>query len=226
MYSFFIKKGGGEKLKKKIVDIFVSLLILAILTTPLVGSVMAGKGQTRVSFKLVLVGTYGGPGEQKVAGKSTHITDMPFMATGWMAGEPPYDISYAPLLLEIDGIAVDPARLGYEGMMKVIWSEHPDGESGQPNIVIQVDENITISGDNEGKLVLQVKGNNYATGNGMGAGDSFIGFGTDDFEGVKIKGTTPDGAVTVGEIDLGGGDTLPISKLERIGTIMGWPEMP
>jgi len=204
-----------KELNKKVLGFALASIILAWLVAP----VMAGKGQTKVSFKLVLVGTYGGPGEQKYVGQSSHITDMPFIATGW-AGSVEYPDPYAPLVLEINGVpVVDP--LSYEGMMKVIWSEHPDGESGQPNIALMVDETITIG--EAGTLVLQVKGNNYNTGNGVGAGDSFIGFGTGDFEGVKINGRTPGGAVQVGEMEVAPGVVVPISKLERVGTVMGWP---
>jgi len=201
-------------MKKKVLGIALTVFFLALLVAPAI----AGKGQTKLSFRLVLVGTYGGTGEVKYVGQSFHHTDMPFVTTGWWGSEA-YPDTYDPIVLEIDGVAVDPALLSYEGMMKVIWSEHPDGESGQPNIALMVDENITIG--EAGKLVLQVKGNNYAMG--KGAGDSFIGLGTGAFEGVKIQGRTPDGAVQVGELDLGGGTILPISKLERVGTVMGWP---
>ena len=204
-------------MNKKVLGFVLASIFLAMLVAP----VMAGKGQTKVSFKLVLVGTYGAGATRKDAGQSIHVDNMPFVATGW-AGSVEYPVPYAPLVLEIDGVPiVDP--LSYEGLMKVIWSVHPDGESGQENIALMVDEIITITGDNAGTLVLQVKGNNYATGNGVGAGDSFIGFGTGDFEGVKIKGATPDGAVRVGEMEVAPGVVIPISKLERVGTVMGWP---
>ena len=204
--------------------VLVAVLALAVvlLATPMLGTVMAGKGQTKVSFKLVLVGTYGAPAIEKEVGQSVHILDMPFYALGW-SGSEDYPTPYAPLVLEIDGVPiVDP--LSYEGMMKVIWSEVPEGKSGgQPNTVIMVDEIITIG--EAGTIVLQVKGNNQNAGNGekAGAGDNFIGFGTDDFEGVKIQGSSPGGPVQVGEMEVAPGVILPISKLERVGTVMGWP---
>ena len=203
-------------MKKKVLGIALTVFFLALLVAPAI----AGKGQTKLSFRLVLVGTYGGTGEVKYVGQSFHHTDMPFVTTGWWGSEA-YPDTYDPIVLEIDGVAVDPALLSYEGMMKVIWSEHPDGESGQPNIALMVDENITIG--EAGKLVLQVKGNNYNTGNGVGQGDSFIGFGTGDYKGVKIQGRTPEGAVQVGEMEVAPGVVLGISKLERVGTVMGWP---
>ena len=201
-------------MNKKVLGFALASIFLAMLVAP----VMAGKGQTRVSFRMVIVGTYGGTGVEKYVGQSSHITDMPFVLTGW-AGSEAYPDTYDPIVLEIDGVAIDPTLLSYEGMMDVIWSEAPDGESGQLNMVIRVDEIITIG--ESGTLVLQVKGNNYAMG--KGAGDSFIGFGTDDYKGVKIQGRSPGGAVTVGEMEVAPGVILPISKLERVGTVMGWP---
>jgi hypothetical protein len=204
-------------MKKKMFGVFVSLLVVVMLTTPLVGTVMAGKGQTKVDFRFVLVGTYDEPAIIKLVGQSEHYLDMPFVATGWWGSED-YPDTYPPLVLEIDGEAIDPALLSYTGMMKAISSNKND------NGVIMVDEIITI-GDGEGgvagTIVLQVKGNNYATGNG--GGDSFIGFGTGAFEGVKIQGRTPDPPLQVGEIEVPDVGTFPISLLERVGTVMGWP---
>jgi hypothetical protein len=207
-------------MNKKLFGFMFSIIVLAVLTAPVLGAANTGKGQTRVSFRLVIVGTYGGTGVEKDAGQSVHIDDLPFALTGWEGSEDYPDI-YDPIVLEIDGVPVDPALLSYEGMMKVIYSEAPDGESGQPNMAIMVDETITIG--EAGTLVLQNKGNNQNTGNGVGAGDSFIGFGTDDYKGVKIQGRSPGGAVKVGEIEPAPGVVLPISKLERVGTVMGWP---
>jgi hypothetical protein len=204
-------------MNKKVLGIALASIFLAMLVAPAI----AGKGQTKLSFELVLVGTMGMPGEIIATGQAMHLNDVPFLATGWTGiPDTEWDESYAPIALTIDGVPVDPATLSYEGMMKVQYSAAPDGESGQPNMAIMVDETITITGDNAGTLVLQVKGNNENTGNGekAGAGDNFIGFGTGDYAGVKIQGSSPGGPVTVGE---DGGATF--SKLVRVGTVMGWP---
>jgi hypothetical protein len=206
-------------MNKKVLGIALASIFLAMLVAP----VMAGKGQTKVSFKFVLVGTYQAPAVIKLVGQSAHYIDMPFVATGWPGGDEPYTTPYAPLALEIDGVPIDPLLLSYEGMMKA------GGSSKSDNGLVTVDEIITI-GDGEGgvagTIVLQVKGNNYANGNGVGAGDSFIGFGTGDFESVKIQGRTPNGPAQVGEFPIPDTDPqeyIPISKLERVGIVMGWP---
>jgi hypothetical protein len=212
-------------MNKKILVVFVGVLAVVMLATLLVGTVMAGKGQTRVSFRFVLVGTYGPEGETLVHGKSTHMFNYPFVATGWPGSED-YPTPYLPLELEIDGQPIPPELLSYEAYFpRVIWSE----KGG--NIVLTVIETITIGdgvGGVAGTIVLNVKGNNYNTGNGVGSGDSFIGFGTGAYEGVKIQGRTPDGSVQVGEMEVidpttGEPILLPISKLERVGIVMGWP---
>jgi hypothetical protein len=209
-------------MNKKVLGIVLTVFFLAMLVAP----VMAGKGQTKVSFRFALVGTYTSPAVVKLVGQSYHYLDMPFVAIGWPGGDEPYTTPYAGLALEIDGAPVDPTLLSYTGMMKACGSGKSD------NGVIMVDEVITIddgSGGVAGTIVLQVKGNNYVNGNGVGQGDSFIGFGTGAFEGVKIKGRTPDGPVQVGEMvvgvdpDTGEPIVIPISMLERVGTVMGWP---
>jgi hypothetical protein len=206
-------------MNKKVLGIALASIFLAMLVAP----VMAGKGQTKVSFRFVVVGTYTAPAVVKLVGQSAHYIDMPFVALGWLGGDEPYTTPYAPLVLEIDGVPIDPELLSYEGMMQA------GGSAKSDNGYVRVDEVITI-GDGEGgeagTIVLQVKGNNYANGNGVGQGDSFIGFGTGDFEGVKIQGRTPEGPVQVGDFPIPGSDPVeyvPISMLERVGTVMGWP---
>ena len=211
-----------ETNKKKLVAILLAAVMLAI---PLVGTVMAGKGQERVDFKFILVGTTGPGGETLVHGKSVHYLMYPFIATGWPGSED-YPTPYPPLQLIIDGQPIPPELLSYEGYFpRVSFSQ----EAG--NVALTVIETITI-GDGDGgvagTIVLKAKGNNPNTGNGVGFGNSFNGFGTGAYESVKIQGKTPDPALTVGEMEVINPDTgepmvITISKLERVGTVMGWP---
>jgi hypothetical protein len=201
--------------KKSLVAVLLAAVMLA---TPFVGTVMAGKGQGRVDFKFILVGTTGPGGETLVHGKSVHYLMYTFLATGWPGSED-YPTPYPPLQLIIDGQPIPPELLSYEGYFpRISFSQ----EAG--NVALTVIETITI-GDGDGgvagTIVLKAKGNNPNTGNG-------VGFGTGTYEDVKIQGKTPDPALTVGEMEVINPDTgepmvITISKLERVGTVMGWP---
>lgn len=201
-------------MNKKVLGIALASIFLAMLVAPAI----AGKGQSRVDFKFVLVGMYGGlPAEILEHGMATHYFDIPFVATGWM-GDTEYPTPYAALTLEIDGVPIPAEQLSYSGMITTArGSEYGGG-------VVTVSETIIITVDDVemGTLELKVHGNTNS-GNGVGNGDGFIGFGTGAYEGVKIEGRSPGGAVQVGEMDIGGGNILGVYKLERVGTVMGWP---
>jgi hypothetical protein len=201
--------------------ILLTVLALAVvlLATPFIGTVMAGKGQEKLDFKFVLVGTYAAPGKTLEAGSSAHYWDMPFIATGWAGPSPPPE---PPLALVIGGVAIQGNLLSYTGSMRV--NENENGAE-----TIKVTETITIyasDGSVRGTLELHVMGN-VEQGQGVGAGDNFIGFGTGDFAGVKISGSTPGGPVLLGLVPSGlpppAPAMLPIFQLTRIGTVMGWP---
>jgi len=174
---------------KKILGIVFSITMLAILVAP----VMAGKGQTKMDFRFVLTGSYGGaPAKVIETEKTTHYFDLPFA-------------NFIPIVVEIDGVPIPSGQLSYTGLMHV--------NSGPQGSTVYVEEIITIvagSGYGAGTLVLRVQGNQKS--NGEGAGVNFNGYGTGAYEGVKISGIS-EGPVPVGDD----------YELTRSGTIMGWP---
>ena len=188
----------------------VLALVVVLLAAPFIGLAQAGKGQGREDFLFVLVGTYGGAGTPRDAGVTTHIPDLPFIATGW--DSPPN----LPLVVKIGGVSINPALLSYTGTVNVMTND----KSGQETI--KVTETITIQG--MGTLELQVHGNIHP-GQGAGMGDNFVGFGTGDLAGVKLTGNTVS-LEPIGEYTVPGTDppvVIPILKLTRVGTVMGWP---
>ncbi len=201
---------GGEKVNRKLL-VTVLALVVVLLATPFIGLAQAGKGQGREDFLFVLVGTYGGPGTPRETGVVTHIPDLPFVATGWLN---PFNL---PLVVKIGGVPIDPALLSYSGSLMIIGND----KSGEE--VIKVTETITIKG--MGTLELQVHGNIHP-GQGAGMGDNFVGFGTGDLAGVKLTGNTVS-LEPIGEYTVPGTDpplVIPIFKLTRVGTVMGWPD--
>ncbi len=189
----------------------VLVLVVVLLAAPFIGLAQAGKGQEREDFLFVLVGTYGGAGTPRDAGVTTHIPDLPFVATGWLN---PFNL---PLVLKIGGVSIPIDLLSYSASLKIIINK----ESGEE--VIKVTETIAIQG--MGTLELQVHGNIHP-GQGAGAGDNFVGYGTDDLAGVKLSGDTVS-LETIGQYPVPGSDppvVIPILKLTRVGTVMGWPD--
>ena len=156
---------------------------------------MAGKGQDKMDFRFVLIGTYGGaPAKVIDTGKTMHYFDLPFSNWG------------VPLVVEIDGVPIPSDQLSYSGLMHV-------NVDAQGRGTVYVDEIITIAEGNgyeAGTLVLRVHGNQK--GEGEGAGVNFNGYGTGAYEGVQISGTS-EGPEAVGDL----------YQLTRTGTIMGWP---
>ncbi len=200
---------GGERLNRKVL-VTVLALVVVLLAAPFIGLAQAGKGQSREDFLFVLVGTYGGAGTPRDAGVTTHIPDLPFVATGW--DDPPN----LPLFVKIGGVVINPARLSYSASLMIIGND----KSGEE--VIKVTETIAIEG--MGTLELQVHGNIHP-GQGAGMGDNFVGFGTGDLAGVKLTGNTVS-LVAIGEYTVPDTDpplVIPILKLTRVGTVMGWP---
>ena len=84
------------------------------------------------------------------------------------------------------------------------------------------DEIIINAGDGSfmGNIVTNALGN-LNKGEGMGAGMHFIGHGTDELKGVKVEGLTTSVEV-IGEWENPIGMMMNISRVTRIGTIMGW----
>ena len=81
-------------------------------------------------------------------------------------------------------------------------------------VVHKVTETLTFS---DGTIVLSIiEKINYNT---MESEGTIVGFGTENYADVKIKGTTTSGIVG---FDIMGGQPVPILQINHLGTIMGW----
>ena len=82
-------------------------------------------------------------------------------------------------------------------------------------VVHKATETVTFS---DGTIVLSIiERIDYST---MESEGSIIGFGTGNYEDVKITGKTSSGIVGFDIIE---GNPVPILQINHIGTIMGWP---
>jgi len=192
--------------------ILLTVLALAVvlLATPYVGMVHAGKGQSKLDFRLVIVGTYGPPIDRELlAGSTAHYWGLSFYAFPW----PP---TYPALVLEIGGVPVE-GTLSYAGDLYT----NENLKNGASSI--KVIETITVEG--RGTLEIQAMGN-VEQGQGVGAGIHFNGFGTGEFAGAKVSGIT-ESLVVIGMMPTGqpppAPAEVPVLQVTRVGTVMGWP---
>ena len=189
-------------MNKKLLGVFVSVLAVAMLVAP----VMAMKGQTKQDFKLVFQGLPVG-GEVWEADGNTVNRDVDFIVFG--------DIF---VQVGAGGATEDLSKdyLEYEGIMNFVTHTKP---SEWYSVIVVETIFIYSSTDHteenlRGTLMITAIGDNRG-----GNGGNFVGHGTGDFEGVKIKGTStplelvPDAASPVGFW----------IQLIRTGTVMGWP---
>jgi hypothetical protein len=190
---------------KKMLGVFVSLLAVAMLTTPLVGTVMAGKGQNKLDFLLHMEGTTVPPPEKGwLADGIQHVHNL-----AWEIREDFYiEIGEAGAVETIPK-----EELSYSGLLVVTMVNTKQGW-----FLTQVRETITIYTDDtqtveRGTIEILTLGTNPA-----GNGAMVNGFGTGEFEGVKITGTTTAHMMT--------NPSPPPDELlvlDRAGTVMGWP---
>jgi hypothetical protein len=198
-----------REVKKKVLVVAVALMAVAMLATPLVGTVMAGKGQEKLSFRLVMIGHYTPPAKVIETENTIHYFDLGFMFHNPLNSDP-------ALVVEIDGEELPASRLG-GGSGLIHLNANKEGYT------IQVTDIITIKaadGHVMGDIVNLAIGN-LNKGNGVGGGMNFQGHGTDELEGVKVNGVTTSVEV-IGEWTNPMGVVLNITRVERVGTIMGW----
>ena len=194
----------------KKITVIVLALAVAMLATPIMGTVMAGKGEEKLSFKLVMVGHYSPPAKVVETENTIHYFPLGFMFHNPLTSEP-------VLTVEIDGVALPDIRLGGgEGFLYL--NLNPKGYTIRVTDVI-----IINAGDGSfmGNIVTNALGN-LNKGEGMGAGMNFIGHGTDELKGVKVEGVTT-GVEVIGQWTNPMGMEMDISRVTRVGTIMGWP---
>ena len=173
-------------------------LIVAILATPLVGTVIAGKGQEKLDFVFHINGAsiYGSwdklvmsPPEDPI---SIHVKGQEY------AGDFFVEIGLAGTVETIATEFID-----YDCELQYVYFFETSRVNG-----ILVKEVISIYGDGVVHDETTFRGTLELSGTGQGQ-SSFVGFGTGEFEGVKVKGFTE--------------DTVPNMVMDRVGTVMGWP---
>ena len=206
---FILAEGGGDSLNRKFLAIVLALAVV-LLATPMLGTVMAGKGQDKLSFRLVMIGHYTPPAKVIETENTIHYFDLGFMFHNPLNSDP-------VLVVEIDGEELPASRLGGgSGLLHL----NANKEKGY---TIQVTDIITIKaadGHVMGDIVNLAIGN-LNRGNGLGEGMNFQGHGTDELKGVKVHGATTSVEV-IGEWTAPSGMVLNITRVERVGTIMGW----
>lgn len=192
-------------MNKKILAVIVTVVTLAMVLTPIVGIVQAGKGQEKLDFRLHLEGTTVPPPEKGwLADSIQHAHNL-----AWEVREDFYiEIGEAGAVETIPKEA-----LSYSGLLVITMVNQKQGW-----FLTQVRETITIYTDDtqtveRGTIKILTLGTNPA-----GNGAMVNGFGTGEFEGVKIKGTTTASMMT--------NPSPPPDELlvlDRVGTVMGWP---
>jgi len=191
--------------KSKILGLVLAFLFLAMLATPLVATVMAGKGQEKLDFLLHMEGTTVPPPEKGwvTNGGIQHAHNL-----GWEVREAFYiEIGEAGAVETIPK-----EELSYSGLLVVTMVNSKQGW-----FVTQVRETITVYTDDtqtveRGTIEIMTLGTNPA-----GNGAVVNGFGTGEFEGVKIMGRT-----TASMMPNPSPPPDALLVLDRVGTVMGW----
>ena len=198
-------------MNKKMLGVFVSLLAVVLLASLLVGTVFAGKGQTRQSFELSYkewpIST-NGP-DSHASPKGSEGADV----RTFHGRDCTHD---SPILESAITIGVIPEErftiTGREGGCNYEFN------SKTMMVIHRATENLTLSSDQtvRGTIVLSIIEKIDWASLTMDCEGTFVGFGTGIFEDVKIVGTTSSGLVD----DLVWGYCIQITLA---GTVMGWP---
>ena len=195
-----------REVNKKVLVIAVALMAVVMLATPMVATVMAGKGQEKLDFLLHMEGTTVPPPEKGwvTNGGIQHAHNL-----AWEIREAFYiEIGEAGAVETIPK-----EELSYSGVLVVTMVNSKQGW-----FVTQVRETITIYTDDtktveRGTIEILTLGTNPA-----GNGAVVNGFGTGEFEGVKIMGRT-----TASMMPNPSPPPDALLVLDRAGTVMGWP---
>jgi hypothetical protein len=194
-----------SEINRKVLGLSIALLFAATLVAPLIATVVAGKGQEKLDFLLHMEGATVPPPEKVwLADSIQHVHNL-----AWEVREDFYiEIGEAGAIETIPK-----EELSYSGLLVITMVNTKQGW-----FLTQVKETITIYTDasqtvERGTLEILTLGTNPA-----GNGAMVNGFGTGEFEGVKIKGTTTASMMTNPNPPP---DELLV--LDRVGTVMGWP---
>ena len=191
-----------------------------LLTAPLVGFASAGKGQEKLDFRMVMIGTYRTP-INVLENENTIHFDLGFrirnpLTSGPHAGLP-------PLVVEIDGETIPANRFVITDPLNTIGFLYINQNLENGAETVRVNETITVKaadGHVMGTLEFQCMGQTNM-GNGVGEGNHFIGHGTGELKDAKIEGETVS-VETIGQWTAPNGMVVNVHRVERVGTIMGW----
>jgi hypothetical protein len=191
-------------LNKKIFGLAILILTLAILVTP----VIAMKGQTKQDFKLFFQGLPPSSPEVKEAdGNIIHKDSVVIVAAEFY-------VQIGP-----DGATEDITKEYLEYECDMFWVTHAKPEQF---FTVNVVEIISIYSSDVTHDETTLRGTlvNTAIGDNRGGyGGNFVGFGTGEFEGVKIQGASEPLQVVFTNPN----PPYYYVQLTRIGTVMGWP---
>jgi hypothetical protein len=157
---------GGEKLIKKILAVVLSMLMIAIVASPLVSTATAGKGQEKQDFVLYMEGAVIPPPDKIIV---TNNGIIQYKGAHWgITGD---------YWVEVDGDPYYPT--GYEDTMMVTL----DTRTG--NTVVHIKESIQFA---DGTIEITVVDK---TVDGVTEG-TFTGIGTGSLAGVHVHGQCDD----------------------------------
>jgi hypothetical protein len=192
-------------MKKKILAVFVIIVAFAMVLTPMMGIVQAGKGQEELEFWLHIEGTPVSAEAEKDwgAGNNRHLRNYPWVVT---------EDFYIEIRVGGDVETIPKEELEYVASLDT--QTHLATETRDQFICNAVIEIITIYTDDTKTAewgTLEIRGHNNPTGKAQ----SFVEFGTGEFDGVKIKGTS--------NFYLANPPPDLLVVIDRVGTVMGWP---
>jgi len=190
---------------RKIKVFAIALMAAAMLATPLVG--LAQAEQTKLGFHLRLTGFLDGTWDKSwESGINIHRRDAGFV----MLGEFFIIINEG----EADEQTIEAQFMEYEASMDV--QQHPEKGFYCINVreVIYIYSSDTTHDETTlmGTLEIMALGSNKA-----GNGGTFVGFGTGEFEGVKVQGTSVTTVVAPAPTPVG-----YMLQLDRTGIVTGW----
>jgi len=188
--------------------VVVLALAVVLLVSPLIGTVFAGKGQTKESFEYYYE-------EWPLSTDGPYAHASPRGAVDYRTFHGRDTTHDSPLLtyaITVDGNLEDFIITEREGTC--------DYEFNAKTMIVIHRATETLTFGSNGIIVLSViEKIDYST---MVSEGTFVGFGTGIFEDVKIVGTSSSGVV--GSTDFGGDiGVVPILGVTLAGTVMGWP---
>ena len=182
-------------------------MLVAMLITPLIGTVIAGKGQEKMSFELQIAGAPDmETGKSWDAGNNVQVRGRIYILAH------PEDTF---ILIDVGGANQELIQgdcLDYYGEMYTKNHAEKGWYVTQVREVISIYE--TSAKENlRGTLEIKALGNTHGDN---GPATNFVGHGTMEFEGVTVMGNTEPALITLPPPEL-------IVQLNRVGTVMGWP---